>query len=148
MSMAKRGRRRLVDPGSERRPVGGVGVTTGADGDGGVFARARKYLFGSIIGVAVVASVTAWLDGFLDTALRDVLPSGGDAFCTFRETVEDHWPFAAPPTTSDRFTILIATVDRDDADHTYTRAVARAFLKQDGVERVATCRVLKLSEIG
>jgi len=47
-------------------------------------------------------------------------PSGADAACVLREAVEYSWPFAKQAATSTRFTILIATTDRDDADHTYT----------------------------
>jgi hypothetical protein len=62
--------------------------------------------------------------------------------------VTNNWPFADPTAVSDRFTILIATIDQDDANHTYTRAVARAFLNRNGVERIETCRVLRLSSVG
>jgi hypothetical protein len=62
--------------------------------------------------------------------------------------VEGHWPFAAPQVTPNRFTILIATIDRDDSDHTYTRAVARAFMKRNDIDRIETCRVLRLSDVG
>jgi tetratricopeptide (TPR) repeat protein len=43
---------------------------------------------------------------------------------------------------------MIARLDKDDADGTHTRAVARAFQGQSGVERTQTRRVLPLSDIG
>ena len=73
-----------------------------------------------------------------------VAPSGADAARDLRETIKYHRPFATQPTPSERFTILIATIDNDDTDHTYTRAVERAFFKKDGVDRIETCRVLRL----
>jgi hypothetical protein len=42
------------------------------------------------------------------------------------------------------FTILITRIDHEDADHTYTRAVERAFFKKNGIDRMETCRVLRL----
>ena len=141
--MRQRRRRRSIDTGAGRQDTG-----AGAAGGAGLLGWARKHIVGGIIGAALVASVSAWLGGFFDSALRDILPSGADTFCAFRETVEHRWPFADPPAASDRFKILIATIDRDDADRTYTRAVARAFLKQDGIDRAETCRVLRLSGVG
>lgn len=107
----------------------------------------REHIVGGIIGAALIASVTAWFQGAFDSVLHDVAPSGADAFCALREAIEDHWP-ANPQVTLKRFTILIATIDRDDSDHTYTRAVARAFLKRDDIDRIETCRVLRLSNVG
>jgi tetratricopeptide (TPR) repeat protein len=46
----------------------------------------------------------------------------------------------------DKFVILIARLDGDDPKGTHTRAVARAFLGQQGVQRTQTRRVLRLSE--
>jgi tetratricopeptide (TPR) repeat protein len=102
----------------------------------------------SIIGVALATVVMAWLGGFFDSVLDRVIPSGSEAFCTLRETLENRWPFATRPATSKRFSILIATIDHDDADHTYTRAVAKAFLKRGDIDRIETCRVLRFSDVG
>lgn len=126
--------RRLVDRGSTQPRVGRV---TRA------LAWVRTHIIlGSVIGAAAIA-VTGWFSGFFGAILA-VVPSGAEAFCDLCETIEYHWPFAAPLATSDRFTILIATIDHDDADHTYTRAVERAFSKKDGIDRIETCRVLRL----
>jgi tetratricopeptide (TPR) repeat protein len=114
----------------------------------GILGWLREHIVGGIIGAALFATLTAWLQGAFDSVLHDVAPSGADAFCAVRETVEDHWPFAAPQITSQRFTILISTIDRDDSDHTYTRAVSRAFLKRNDIDRIQTCRVLRLSDVG
>jgi len=114
----------------------------------GILGWLREHIVGGIIGAALIASATAWFQGAFDSVLHDVAPSGADAFCALRETVEDHWPFPNPQVTLKRFTILIATIDRDDSDHTYTRAVARAFLKRDDIDRIETCRVLLLSNVG
>src|ERR1700737_2839457 len=94
----------------------------------------RTHIILSVIGTAALAVMGGWVSGFLGAILA-VVPSGPEAFCDLRETIEYHWPFAAPLATSDRFTILIATIDHDDADHTYTRAVERAFFKKDGIDR-------------
>jgi hypothetical protein len=98
----------------------------------------------SIIGVPLAGVITVWLSGFLDAIVQNVVPSGSDVACIARETIEYHWPFASQPDPSDRFRILVATIDHDDADHTYTRAVERAFSKKDGIDRSETCRVLRL----
>jgi hypothetical protein len=133
-----------------RRPVtakrGEQHTTPGADVKALAWFRAN--ILNGIIGAAVLASITAWFQGGFDSVFHAILPSGADAFCALRETIEYHWPFAATSTESDRFTILIATIDRDDTDRTYTRAVARAFLKRDGVDRLQTCRVLRLADVG
>jgi tetratricopeptide (TPR) repeat protein len=129
--------RRLVDTDRGQRHT-----TVDATGSG-VRNWLRRHIVG-IIGVALVAVLTGWLNGFFDSILHDVVPSGAEAACALRETIEYHWPFAAQPTPSDRFTILIARIDHDDADHTYTRAVERAFFKKDGIDRIETCRVLRL----
>jgi hypothetical protein len=102
----------------------------------------------SIIVVALVTAVTAWLLGFFDSILEGVVPSGSEAFCVLRETLDYRWPFAPRPRVSDRFSILIATMDHDDTYHTYTRAVREAFLKQDDINHIETCRVLRLSNDG
>jgi hypothetical protein len=110
--MRDRRRRRLVDAdkGQERTAAAATG--------GGVLNWLRTHVVESIIGVALITSVTAWLRGAFDSVLHDVVPSGADAACALRETIEYHWPFATQPAPSDRFTILIATIDHDDADHT------------------------------
>ena len=46
---------------------------------------------------------------------------------------------------SDKFTILIATIDGDDANRTYTYAVGRAFVNREGIEQIETCRVLRVA---
>jgi len=129
--------RRLVDRGTAQPRVGWVRRA---------IVWVRTHILGIVIGAAAVA-VTGWFSGFFGAILA-VVPSGPEAFCDLRERIEYHWPFAAPLATSDRFTILIATIDRDDADHTYTRAVERAFFKKDGIDRIETCRVLRLSGVG
>ena len=141
-SMRERRRRRSID-----RERGQHGAAADAQRSG-ILGWLREHIVGGIIGAALIASVTAWFQGAFDSVLHDVAPSGADAFCALRETVEDHWPFAAPQVTSRRFTILIGTIDRDDSDHTYTRAVARAFLKRNDIDRIETCRVLRLSNVG
>jgi hypothetical protein len=121
--------------------------TAAAAGGGGVRGRLRKHIvikIISIIGVPLVGVITVWLSGFFDSIRQDVVPSGADTFCVLHEAIENYWPFANPPATPDRFRILIARVDHDDADHTYTRAVERAFFKKDGIDRIETCRVLRL----
>jgi hypothetical protein len=80
-----------------------------------------------IISVALVTAVTAWLRGFFDSIRDGAVPSGSEAFCALRETLEYSWPFAPRAAMSNRFSILIATIDHDDTYHTYTRAVRKAF---------------------
>jgi hypothetical protein len=121
---------------------------TTADASGGTLGWLRTHIVNSIIGAAIIASLTAWFQGAFDSVFHSVVPSGAEAFCALHESIENRWSFAAAPATSDRFTVLIATIDRDDVDRTYTRAVARAFLKRDGVDRIQTCRVLKLADVG
>ena len=107
--------------------------------------RTLSWVHASILAVALVTAVTAWLSGFFDSILDVVVPSGSEAFCVLRETLEYRWPFAPRPAVSDRFSILIATMDHDDTDHTYTRGVREAFLKQDDINHIETCQVLRLS---
>jgi len=104
----------------------------------------RKHVIGGLIGAALVASLTAWLGGFLGSATGDLLPSGPDAFCALSETVRAAWPFGRKPA-ADKFTILIATIDGDDASHTYTYAVERAFSDRKGINPVDFCRVLRVA---
>jgi hypothetical protein len=134
--MRDRRGRRLVNADGDRQH------TTVKAAGGGVRLWPRIIKIISIIGLPGVIAV--WFTGFFDSVLHNVVPSGADTACALRETVELHWPFAAPPVPSERFTILIATIDHDDADHTYTRAVERAFLKKDDIDRSETCRVLRL----
>jgi hypothetical protein len=142
MLMRDRRWRRLVDAdrGQQRIAAGAIG--------GGVWNRLwsllRTRILVGIIGLALVVAATRWVGGFLDSILHDLFPSGVDAACFLRETIEYHWPFAVQPAPSVRFTILIARIDHDDADHTYTRAVERAFFKKDGIDRIETCQVLRL----
>ena len=134
-----------------RRPIGDQRNQGGATTDAsraGILGWLREHIFASVIGAALVATATGWLTGLFDSILHETVPSATDAACALREAVEYHWPFAKNSTTSNRFTILIATIDRDDPDRTYTRAVARAFLKRDDIDRIETCRVLRLSDVG
>src|SRR5712671_485000 len=134
-----------------RRPIGDQRNHRGAAADAphaGILGWLREHIFASVIGAALVATATGWLTGFFDSILHETVPSATDAACALREAVEYHWPFAKKSATSNRFTILIATIDRDDAEHTYTRAVARAFLKRDDIDRMETCRILRLAEVG
>lgn len=124
------------------------GSESGATGGGGVLSWVRKHIVGSIVGAAIAVSVTGWLGGFFDSALRDVFPSGADAYCALKETIKYQGPFAGRPPASDKFTILISTIDYDDAKRNLTRAIGRAFRKQGGIERIDTCRVLRLSGVG
>jgi hypothetical protein len=114
----------------------------------GILDWLREHILASIIGAALVATLSGWFSGFFDSVLHESVPSGADAACAFREAVEYYWPFGKESAPSNRFTILIATIDQDDSDHTYTRAVARAFLKHDDIDRIETCRVLRLSGVG
>ena len=109
--------------------------------------RILSWAHASTIGVALVTAVTLWLLGLFDSILDGVVPPGSEAFCTLRETLEYSWPFEPRPAMSDRFSILIAAIAHDDTHHTYTRAVGKAFLKQDDINRIETCRVLKLSNV-
>jgi hypothetical protein len=136
-----RGRRwqRLVD----RQP------RTTATTDGGWRKRLRTPT--GVIGIvsaALVTLFTGWYTGFFGFILGDLVPSGPDAACAVRETIKYHWPFGTQQTPSERFTILIARIDHDDPDGTYTRAVARAFLKRQDIDRLETCRTLRLSDVG
>lgn len=116
----------------------------GATGGGGVLSRLRTYIVGGIIGAALTGSITLWFNGFFGSMLDDFVPSGADTACALHETIKYYWPFAPHRPPSERFTILIATIDRDDADHIYTHAVERAFLNKDGIDVTETCRVLRL----
>jgi tetratricopeptide (TPR) repeat protein len=140
--MRARRYRRLIDADRNQQRTAPAAPT------GEVMGWLREHIVGSIIGAALIATATAWLQGAFDSVLRDTLPSGTDAFCALSETVKYHWPFSTPPASSNRFSVLLATIDRDDAEHTYTRAVKRAFLKREDIEPIATCRVLRLSDVG
>jgi tetratricopeptide (TPR) repeat protein len=133
--------RRLVDSDRDRQR------TAAAAASGGVRGWLRKHIvirIISIIGVPLVGVITVWFSGFFDSIFQNVVPSGADTFCVLHEAIENYWPFATQPAPPDRFTILIARIDHDDADHTYTRAVERAFFKKDGIDRIETCQVLRL----
>jgi tetratricopeptide (TPR) repeat protein len=134
-------RQRLID-GARGQQSAAIDVRRG-----GIVGWLREHILASILGAALVATATGWFSGFFDSVLHESLPSGAEAFCALRETVEYRWPFARKQATRDRFSILIATIDRDDSDHTYTRAVARAFLKRDDIDRIETCRVLRLPDV-
>jgi tetratricopeptide (TPR) repeat protein len=129
--------RRLVDEDRDLQR------TTAEPTGGRALKWLSRHILVTIIGGALIAVLVGWFSGFFGAILA-VVPSGAEAFCDLRETIDYHWPFAAPLANSDRFTILIATIDHDDADHTYTRAVERAFFKKDGIDRIETCRVLRL----
>jgi tetratricopeptide (TPR) repeat protein len=134
-----------------RQPIGDQGNRRGVAADApraGILGWLREHIFASVVGAALVATAAGWFAGFFDSILHETVPSATDAACALREAVEYHWPFAKNSATSNRFTILIATLDRDDADHTYTRAVARAFLKRDDIDRIETCRILRLAKVG
>jgi hypothetical protein len=56
--------------------------------------------------VPLVGVITVWLSGFFDSIRQNVVPSGADTFCVLHEAIENHWPFATPPASSDRFRIF------------------------------------------
>jgi hypothetical protein len=80
--------RRLVDTdgNQQRKAVGATG--------GGVSGWLRENIGKSLIGGALVAVFAGWLTGFFDSILDQVAPSGADAACALRETIQYNWPFA------------------------------------------------------
>ena len=138
----RNGRRRRSGAADKARPDAEAGAT-----GGGLLGWVRKHPL-KIIGAALVTTLTAWLGVFFGSATGDIFPSGADAFCTLSETVRASWPFAEKPAASDKFTILIATIDGDDANRTYTYAVGRAFVDRKGIEQTDTCRVLRVAGFG
>jgi tetratricopeptide (TPR) repeat protein len=104
----------------------------------------KKHVIVGIIGATLVATLTAWLSGFIDTLFRGTIPSSIETACIVRETVRDFWPFGRPTDTPDKFRVLIARLDADDAEGTQTYRVTRVFLGQHGVAPIPTCRVLRV----
>mgnify|MGYP000905577946 CR=1 FL=1 len=104
----------------------------------------RDHIFKAIILAALSASAIAYLKGVFDTIISVTLPKGAEIACNGQEWVADHWPFYAPEAPRDKFRILIASLDGDNAKGTLTHAVVRAFHGQNAIDRVLTCRVLKI----
>jgi tetratricopeptide (TPR) repeat protein len=104
----------------------------------------RQHIVEVVEGVFVAAFsafAVAWLKGFC----QNILPSPRDSYIWVVETARDIRRFRPSP---DKFLILVAQLDGDDVKGTHTRAVARAFQGQVGVERLQTLRTLRLFGIG
>jgi hypothetical protein len=87
-----------------------------------------------------------WFKDFLfKDFLKQVLPTPTDAKIWIVENLKDLRRIRLSP---DKFLILVARLDGDDSKGTHTRAVARAFQGQQGIERTQTARILSLSGIG
>jgi tetratricopeptide (TPR) repeat protein len=97
--------------------------------------------FKGVLVAAFSAFVVAWLKGFF----KNILPSPRDSYIWIVEAARDIRRFRPSP---DKFLILVAQLDGDDVKGTHTRAVARAFQGQVGVERSQTLRTLRLFGIG
>jgi tetratricopeptide (TPR) repeat protein len=96
---------------------------------------------GTVIGTVVTSFVTYWFKDLL----KEILPSPSETFISIVEFGKDIRRFRPSP---DKFLILVARLDGDDPKGTHTRAVARAFRGQQGVERTQTRRVVPFSDIG
>jgi hypothetical protein len=93
------------------------------------------------LGSFVAGFAGAWFTGLLNR----VLPSPSATLVWIVEGVKDLRRIRPSP---NKFLILVAQLDGDDPKGTHTRAVARAFQGQSGVERTQTRRILALSDIG
>jgi tetratricopeptide (TPR) repeat protein len=98
-------------------------------------------LFLAGAGGVVLAVLLGWFKDFL----KQVLPTPTDAKIWIVENLQDLRRIRPSP---DKFLILVARLDGDDSKGTHTRAVARAFQGQQGIERTQTVRILSLSGIG
>src|SRR4051794_11826338 len=87
---------------------------------GGILGWVREHPL-KIVGGAIAASLTTWLVVFFGSAIGDIFPSGADLYCAASETVRA-WSSGEKTAASDKFTILIATIEGDDASHTYSYA--------------------------
>ena len=108
----------------------------------------RKNVIVGIVGAVLAATVTGWLSGFFDSLIKGWLPSGADAACSIRESLGESWPFAQPPPAPDKFHVIIARLNFDDAEGSQTLHVSRVFRGQHGIEPMETCRVLRLPRVG
>src|SRR6516164_945675 len=97
-------------------------------------------LLGSV-GTVIVAVLYTWLKGFLN----QFLPTPAKTKIWIVESLRDFRRIRINP---DKFLILVARLDGDDKQGTHTRAVARAFQGEQGIERTQTARVLSLADIG
>jgi tetratricopeptide (TPR) repeat protein len=88
----------------------------------------------------VIAVLGRWLKRLLDK----ILPSPAVTLIWLTEAIKDLRRIRPSP---DKFLVLVAKL-QDDPDGSSTRAVARAFLGHQGIERTQTRRVLPLSDIG
>lgn len=94
-----------------------------------------------IVEVVFASVVVTWVTGLLNK----ILPSPAVTLIWILEALKDIWGIRPSP---DKFLILIARLDKDDSEGTHTRAVARAFQGQEGIQRTQTRRVLRLTDIG
>jgi tetratricopeptide (TPR) repeat protein len=93
------------------------------------------------IGTAIVSALTAWFRGFFN----QLLPTPAATKIWVIEGIKDlRWIRPSPG----KFLILVARLDGDDVEGTHTRAVARAFRGEQGIERTQTARKLSLSDKG
>lgn len=131
-----RQRRRSLQAGNGR-PKAEAGVTR----NGKLLSWARKNIErivgGGIIGAILVAIFAAPLGTFL---YSNIAPPVSEYFCALREAMTND-----PPPAADRFRILIATIDGDDSDKKYTRHIDSTFFSRQGIDRVPTCRILRVS---
>jgi hypothetical protein len=147
--MRIRTRRQAAGTGGTQRPGDRVRGAAGSRSGGGALRWLRNpiVLFWVMFGGALVAILLTWYEGLFDSVLRNAIPSGQETFCSLRETADYYWPFSRPHSRN-RFTILVARLDNDDAKGIYTRSVAGAFSNRDGIEASETCHVVRLSEAG
>jgi hypothetical protein len=69
----------------------------------------RENIVKAIVLTALAASVTGWLKGTFDAALRELPPSGAELSCIGREWIIDHRPFRQPEPTKEVFRMLVAS---------------------------------------
>jgi hypothetical protein len=100
----------------------------------------KEHIVVGVIGTAFVGVAVTWLTGLFNK----ILPSPSVTFIWTIEVLRDIRRIRPSP---NKFLILVARLD-NDPEGTHTRAVARAFQGQQGVERTQTARVLARSDIG
>lgn len=98
------------------------------------------------LGYVVGAAIFAVLSIFIRSIAK--ILSGIGPFLRLSEYIVDLWYLVIGRSSSERFTILIATLDGDDARRTHTNAIAHAFRGRKGIERIRANRILRIAGVG
>jgi tetratricopeptide (TPR) repeat protein len=106
----------------------------------------KEHVIIGVVGAAMGVVLVGWLSGLFNAFLNDVAPSAADVACGLKEPLGFSWPFSYGAADPQKFRVVIARLQADDADETQRHYVARILAHQPAIDLRSTCHLFRLSD--